>query len=35
MRLLSKLEILFLNKNNIAKFGGNFMPPNNLLHKTF
>lgn len=34
MRLLSKNEILFLNKNNIAKFGGNFMPPNNLLHES-
>ncbi len=34
MRLLSKQEILFLNKNNISRFGGNFVPPNNLLHES-
>jgi death-on-curing protein len=33
MRLLTKQEIIFLNKNNISKFGGNFVPPHNLLHE--
>lgn len=34
MRLLTKEEILFLNKNNVAKFGGNFVNPHNLLHES-
>lgn len=34
MHLLTKKEILFLNKNNISRFGGNFVPPDNLLHET-
>ncbi len=34
MRLLTKKEIIFLNKNNISRFGGNFVPPDNLLHET-
>ena len=33
MRLLIKDEIIFLNKNNISKFGGNYVLPNNLLHE--
>ncbi len=33
MRILTKEEIIFLNKNNISKYGGNFVPPNNLLHE--
>jgi len=33
MRVLTKEEIIFLNKNNISKYGGNFAPPNNLLHE--
>jgi death-on-curing protein len=33
MRLLTKEEIIFLNKNNISKYGGNFVPPQNLLHE--
>ncbi len=34
MRLLTKKEIIFLNKNNISRFGGNFVPPDNLFHET-
>ncbi|HCN83892.1 MAG TPA: hypothetical protein DIT07_09780 [Sphingobacteriaceae bacterium] len=34
MRLLSKEEVLFLNKNMISKFGGNFVTPHNLLHES-
>lgn len=34
MRLLTKEEILFLNKNNVKKFGGNFVAPHNLLHES-
>lgn len=34
MRLLTKIEILFLNKNNISTFGGNYVAPNNLLNET-
>lgn len=34
MHLLTKKEILFLNKNNISRFGGNFVPPDNLLRET-
>ena len=34
MRLLNKEEILFLNKNNIFRFGGNFVVPNNLLKES-
>lgn len=33
MRILTKEEIIFLNKNNISKYGGNFAPPDNLLHE--
>jgi death-on-curing protein len=33
MRILTKDEIIFLNKNNISKYGGNFVPPYNLLHE--
>ncbi len=33
MRLLTKEEITFLNKNNISRFGGNFVPPNNFYMK--
>ncbi len=33
MRLLTKEEIVFLNKNNIARFGGNFVPPFNFLNE--
>lgn len=35
MRYLTKKEIIFLNKNNISTFGGNFMPPHNFLHETY
>lgn len=34
MHLLTRKEILFLDKNNISRFGGNFVPPDNLLHET-
>ena len=34
MRFLTKYEILLLNKNNISTFGGNFVPPNNLLNES-
>lgn len=34
MRILIKEEILFLNKNNISRFGGNLVPPDNLLHES-
>lgn len=34
MRFLVKEEIVFLNKNNVAKFGGNFVPPYNFLHES-
>jgi len=33
MRILTKEEIIFLNKNNVYKYGGNFVPPYNLLHE--
>jgi death-on-curing protein len=33
MRVLTKEEIIFLNKNNVSKYGGNFAPPHNLLHE--
>lgn len=33
IRILTKEEILFLNKNNISRFGGNFSPPLNLLNE--
>ena len=33
MRVLTKEEIIFLNRNNVSKFGGNFVPPNNLLNE--
>jgi death on curing protein len=33
MKILSKVEICFLNKNTVSKHGGNFVPPNNLLHE--
>ena len=33
MRILTKEEIIFLNRNNISKYGGNFIPPYNLLHE--
>ena len=33
MRYLTKQEICFLNKNNIERFGGNFVSPNNFLHE--
>ena len=33
MRILTKEEIIFLNKNNVSKYGGNFVPPHNLLHE--
>jgi death-on-curing protein len=32
-RILTKEEIIFLNKNNISRFGGNYVAPNNLLHE--
>ena len=35
MRLLLKEEITFLNKNNVSRFGGNFVPPNNFLHENY
>jgi hypothetical protein len=34
MRLLTKEDIVFLDKNNIAKFGGNYIPPYNFLHES-
>lgn len=34
MRLLTKEEVIFLNKNNVSKFGGNFVSPHNLLHES-
>jgi death-on-curing protein len=33
MRVLTREEITFLNKNNISKYGGNFVPPDNVLHE--
>ena len=33
MRVLTKEEIIFLNKNNVSKYGGNFVPPFNILHE--
>ncbi|OAQ41634.1 hypothetical protein A5893_00550 [Pedobacter psychrophilus] len=33
MRFLTKAEIIFLNKNNVQRFGGNFVPPSNLLNE--
>lgn len=33
MRLLTKEEIVFLNKNNVSTFGGNFVSPHNLLNE--
>ena len=35
MRLLTKEEIVFLNKNNVSKFGGNYVPPFNFLHESY
>ena len=35
IRLLLKEEITFLNKNNVSRFGGNFVPPNNFLHENY
>ena len=35
MRLLLKEEITFLNKNNVSRFGGNFVPLNNFLHENY
>ena len=35
MRLLLKEEITFLNKNNVLRFGGNFVPQNNFLHENY
>lgn len=34
MRFLTKEEIVFLNKNNVSRFGGNFVPPYNFLHES-
>ena len=34
MRYLTKQEICFLNRNNIKRFGGNFVTPNNFLHES-
>ncbi|MDX2191416.1 MAG: type II toxin-antitoxin system death-on-curing family toxin [Bacteroidota bacterium] len=34
MILLTKDQILYLNENNVKKFGGNFMAPHNLLHES-
>lgn len=34
MHFLTKEEIVFLNKNNVSRFGGNFVPPYNFLHKS-
>lgn len=34
MRLLTKEEIIFLNKNNVLKFGGNFVPPYNIPNES-
>lgn len=34
MRFLTKEEIVFLNKNNVSRFGGNFVPPCNFLHES-
>lgn len=33
MRYLLKEEIIYLNRMNISRFGGNFMPPSNFLHE--
>lgn len=33
-RLLNKQEIVFLNRNNIERFGGNFVQPYNFLHES-
>jgi death on curing protein len=33
MKILTKFEICFLNKNTVSKHGGNFVSPNNLLHE--
>ena len=32
MRYLTKQEICYLNRKNINRFGGNFVPPLNLLN---
>lgn len=32
MDTFSKKAVMFLNRNNIRRFGGNFVPPHNLLH---
>lgn len=32
MRYLTKQEICFLNRKNIDRFGGNFVPPLNILN---
>jgi death-on-curing protein len=32
IRYLTHKEICYVNKKNIARFGGNYMPPENLLH---
>lgn len=34
MRLLKKEEVVFLNKNNVSRFGGNFVPPYNFLNES-
>lgn len=34
MHFLTKEEIVFLNKNNVSKFGGNVVPPYNFLHES-
>lgn len=33
MRLLTKDEIIFLNQNNVSKYGGNYVAPQNLLNE--
>lgn len=33
MKYLSKAQIIAINKNQIDVFGGNFVPPHNLLHE--
>ncbi len=33
MRYLIKKEVIYLNKKNISRFGGNFIQPHNFLHE--
>lgn len=34
MEYLTKDEIIFINKKTVAKHGGNFVPPDNLLNES-